>query len=99
MSGTAFNGSPWLTAAEIAGLVLLSFGGAAVGGRLMRAGLERESEAATIEEAIAKQSTTATTRRRRYAANAEVSATSNESTTEALAVPEVVADNGNDPSA
>lgn len=92
MSGTAFDGSPWLTALEIGGLVVLSFGGAAVGATLMRVGLEKslqqEFEASQVEAAQKMPST----KRRRYAANAELAAKSEDAGAEALAVPKVVED-------
>lgn len=92
MSGTAFNGSPWLTAAEIGGLIVFSFGGAAVGAMLMRRGLARkweaEFEAAQLEFA---KDLKKPTKRRRYAATAEMSA-QDELPAEALNTPTVVED-------
>lgn len=92
MSGTAFNGSPWLTAAEIGGLVLCSFGGAAVGAMLIRRGLQRkmDGDLGSSEAEIAKQ-LSKQPKRRRYAAT-ELAAAREDNPAEELVPPNVVED-------
>lgn len=92
MSGTAFNGSPWLSAVEIGALVMLSFGGAAVGASLFSAGLQRSMDAELAKE-VKK-----TSRRRRIPVNAAAAIAEEVEELSVLSVVEDASDNGSKPS-
>ena len=95
MSGTAFDGSQWLTAVEIGGLVLSCFGGAAIGATLIGIGLERRmAEDPLAAEAELLREIGPQKKRRRYAAKATISASDTEKDAEALITPNVVTEKG-----
>lgn len=93
MSGIAPNGSQWITAVEIGGLVMFTFAGAAVGGLILsnRADREIERQIEAAQRGIALE-TNNTKRRRRYSASAETSATLDDARVEELTPLNVIED-------
>ena len=91
MSGTAFDGSQWVTAAQICGLVFMSFGGAAIGATLIGRGLQRgmADDLKAFEEELEREMGPPV-KRRRYAAKAKLSANDVEKNAEELIAPNVV---------